>query len=175
MSEGEADKLLQCAFDCGRQAIGDRQRDLAGFVAAALAVEARARRHLPVAAIGLEPQVVFGEAGNAREIDEEIGDGAALRIALDRAGQDAARQVFLRLVSVDAAGQDTRRRVLRRELRRLDIESATLDELLGRFGEYRLLSFDRDEVSRSPTVRLKTSFSGDASGSMQKYPRRSNW
>src|SRR5262249_44161711 len=37
--------------------------------------------------------------------------------SLDRVGQDAARQVFLRLVTVDAAGQHTRRRVLRREVR----------------------------------------------------------
>src|SRR5262249_4841349 len=74
--------------------------------------------------------------------------------SLGRAGQDAARQVFLRLVGVDATGQVTRRRVHRRELRRLELESSTLDEILDRFGEHRLLSFDRDEVTRSPTVEV---------------------
>jgi WD40 repeat protein/class 3 adenylate cyclase len=77
-----------------------------------------------------------------------------LYCSLDRAGQDAARQVFLRLVSVDAAGQDTRRRVRTQELRRLELEASRLDEILGRFGEHRLLSFDREQVTRSPTVEV---------------------
>ncbi len=74
--------------------------------------------------------------------------------SLDRVEQDAARQVFLRLVSVDAAGQDTRRRVRIQELRRLELEASKLDEILGRFGEHRLLSFDREQMTRSPTVEV---------------------
>jgi WD40 repeat protein/DNA-binding SARP family transcriptional activator len=74
--------------------------------------------------------------------------------SLDRRAQDAARQVFLRLVSVDAAGQDTRRRVRTRELRRLELEPLTLDEILDRFGAHRLLTFDREPLTRSPTVEV---------------------
>jgi Novel STAND NTPase 1/Protein kinase domain len=44
----------------------------------------------------------------------------------------ACRQVFLRLVSADPAAHDTRRRVRRSELRQLELESAALDEVLGR-------------------------------------------
>ena len=82
------------------------------------------------------------------------GRAEELYSSLDRAGQDAARQVFLRLVSVDASGQDTRRRVRTQELRRLELDGSRLDEILGRFGEHRLLSFDREQVTRSPTVEV---------------------
>jgi WD40 repeat protein len=73
---------------------------------------------------------------------------------LDSRAQAACRQVFLRLVSVDPTGQDTRRRVRRRELRGLELEPAVLDAILGRYGEHRLLSFDRDPVTRTPTVEV---------------------
>ena len=69
------------------------------------------------------------------------GRAEELYSSLDRAGQDAARQVFLRLVSVDAAGQDTRRRVRTQELRRLDLEM--LEPCRYRsLGELRLLSLE---------------------------------
>jgi len=73
---------------------------------------------------------------------------------LDPRGQTAARQVFLRLVAVDATGQDTRRRVRRRELRHLELDPAVLDDLLGRYGQHRLLTFDREPLTRSPTVEV---------------------
>ena len=73
---------------------------------------------------------------------------------LDPSGQAAARQIFLRLVSVDAGGQSTRRRVRRLELRHLDLDPAVLEEIIRRFGEYRLLTFDRDPITRSPTVEV---------------------
>jgi WD40 repeat protein len=73
---------------------------------------------------------------------------------LDLRAQAACRQVFLRLVSVDPAAQDTRRRVRRRELRGLELEPEVLDAILGRYGEHRLLSFDRDPVTRTPTVEV---------------------
>jgi DNA-binding SARP family transcriptional activator/WD40 repeat protein len=73
---------------------------------------------------------------------------------LDSRAQAACRQVFLRLVSVDPAAQDTRRRVRRRELRQLGLDAEALDEILGRFGEHRLLSFDRDPLTRAPTVEV---------------------
>ena len=73
---------------------------------------------------------------------------------LDEAGQLAVRHVFLRLVTVDSSTQDTRRRVRRRELRHLELESGALDEILKRYGEHRLLTFDRDPITRSPTVEV---------------------
>lgn len=73
---------------------------------------------------------------------------------LEPAGQAAARQVFLRLVSVDPEAQDTRRRVRRRELRRLELDPGAVDEVLGLYGEHRLLTFDREPLTRSPTVEV---------------------
>ncbi len=73
---------------------------------------------------------------------------------LDHAGQEAARQVFLRLVTVDETAQDTRRRVARRELRGLPIETAAVDQVLDRYGEHRLLTFDRHPTTRAPTVEV---------------------
>ena len=67
-----------------------------------------------------------------------------LHARLDATAQRACRQVFLRLVSVDPTGQDTRRRVRRRELRGLELEPDVLDAILARYGEHRLLSFDRE-------------------------------
>ncbi|MFR9778432.1 BTAD domain-containing putative transcriptional regulator [Micromonospora sp. MS34] len=71
---------------------------------------------------------------------------------LDPSARKAVRQVFLRLVTVDTQAHDTRRRVRRRELRQLEIEPAVLDEVLDRYGEHRLLAFDREPLTRSPTV-----------------------
>src|SRR5438876_680491 len=73
---------------------------------------------------------------------------------LDPCAQATCRQVFLRLVSVDPAAQDTRRRVRRRELRQLDLDADALDEILNRYGERRLLSFDREPLTRTPTVEV---------------------
>jgi WD40 repeat protein len=73
---------------------------------------------------------------------------------LDPSARKAARQVFLRLVTVDPQAQDTRRRVRRLELRRLEVEPEALDDILGRYGEHRLLTFDREPLSRSPTVEV---------------------
>src|SRR5437660_5236725 len=73
---------------------------------------------------------------------------------LDPRAQATCRQVFLRLVSVDPAAQDTRRRVRRRELRQLELDADALEEILARFGEHRLLSFDREPLTRTPTVEV---------------------
>jgi serine/threonine protein kinase/WD40 repeat protein/DNA-binding SARP family transcriptional activator len=73
---------------------------------------------------------------------------------LDPSGQAVARNLFLRLVTVRPGSQDTRRRVRRRELRELELDAAALEELLRRYGEHRLLTFDRDPTTRSPTVEV---------------------
>lgn len=73
---------------------------------------------------------------------------------LDRAAQDTARQVFLRLVTVSETADDTRRRVQRRELHDLAVEPQVVEQVLKRFGEHRLLTFDRDPFTRGPTVEV---------------------
>ncbi len=74
--------------------------------------------------------------------------------ALDAAGTEAARQVFLRLVSLTDGAEETRRRVLRRELASLEIDASAVEQVLESFGRHRLLSFDRDPVTRGPTVEV---------------------
>jgi len=100
--------------------------------------------------------------------------------SLGEAGQETARQLFLRLVTLGEGTEDTRRRVLRAEvmavadapltpaLSPLGRGSAPPLSLLGRgvggegrmtmvidaFGKHRLLSFDRDPLTRGPTVEV---------------------
>ena len=73
---------------------------------------------------------------------------------LGPSAQAACRHVFLRLVGVDPAAQDTRRRVRRSELRQLELEPGAVEEILARYGEHRLLTFDREPRTRTPTVEV---------------------
>jgi WD40 repeat protein/DNA-binding SARP family transcriptional activator len=77
-----------------------------------------------------------------------------LYLAFDEPTRIAARQIFLRLVNVDEGGQNTRRRVPVPELSQLGIEQATVAEVLDQFGSARLLTFDRDPQTRTPTVEV---------------------
>jgi WD40 repeat protein/serine/threonine protein kinase/DNA-binding XRE family transcriptional regulator len=90
--------------------------------------------------------------------------------ALDPSGQEAARQVFLRLVTLGEGVEDTRRRVLQAELESLTPHSPLphmgeepvlslsketgVRAILDSFGRARLLSFDRDPLTRGPTVEV---------------------
>ncbi len=74
--------------------------------------------------------------------------------SLDDAARESARQVFLRLVSVQDDGADARRRVRRTELDQSVVAADSLDAVLAAYGRHRLLTFDRDPASRSPTVEL---------------------
>ncbi|MCP4543133.1 MAG: protein kinase [Chloroflexi bacterium] len=101
--------------------------------------------------------------------------------SLDKAGQEAARQIFLRLVTVgegvsDAATlSDTRRRVLRTELAGLTDERlkgqglATMDQVIEIYGRYRLLTFDHDPVTRMPTVEVAHE------ALLREWPRLRGW
>lgn len=60
------------------------------------------------------------------------------------------QQIFLRLVSEAA----TRQRVLRENLTSLAPARDSIDMLLDLFGKHRLLTFDRDPVTRAPTVEI---------------------
>ena len=77
-----------------------------------------------------------------------------LLAGLNPTAQEAVRQVFLRLVTLGEGAEDTRRRVLESELRQLAVENRDLDQILQVFGRHRLLSFDRDPVTRGPTVEI---------------------
>ena len=88
---------------------------------------------------------------------------------LDRRGQETARQVFLRLVTVSETAEDTRRRVLKRELRGLGVDPKVLEEVLDRYGTYRLLTFDRDPLTRGPTVEVAHE------ALLSEWPRLRDW
>lgn len=73
---------------------------------------------------------------------------------LDDDVKEAARQVLLRLVTTEDGTDDVRRRVRRSELLALRLNRRAVDTVLDHFGQHRLLSFDRDPVSRGPTVEV---------------------
>jgi WD40 repeat protein/DNA-binding SARP family transcriptional activator len=93
---------------------------------------------------------------------EEIGGVAgalsarAERIyaSTDEEGRRAIKQVFLRLVTLGEGREDTRRRVARSELDALDVGQGPVDAVVGTFGRHRLLTFDREPVTREPTVEI---------------------
>ena len=66
----------------------------------------------------------------------------------------ATREVFLRLVSVDELGTVTRRRARQTELVSLAVDRGGLESMLQAFAGFRLLTFDRDPVTRGPTVEV---------------------
>ncbi|MFN2283019.1 MAG: BTAD domain-containing putative transcriptional regulator [Anaerolineae bacterium] len=85
----------------------------------------------------------------------------ALYTELSTSAQALARQIFLRLVipgTVTADGRtlpDSRQRVARTELAALNLDSSDdLVTILETFSRYRLLTFDHDPVSGTPTVEI---------------------
>jgi len=78
---------------------------------------------------------------------------------LDEAAQKAARQLFLRLITLGEGVEDTRRRVLRSELMAMQTLGVAegprvLDAVIEAFGQSRLLLFDRDPATRAPTLEV---------------------
>lgn len=71
-------------------------------------------------------------------------------LALSAPDQALARQLFLRLVTLGEGVEDTRRRVWQTELEAL----GAMDNVLRDFGQARLLAFDRDPQTRTPTVEV---------------------
>ncbi len=88
---------------------------------------------------------------------------------LDEPAREAARQLFLRLVAVDEGGDCTKRRVALDEFHRLPVETAALDRVLAVFGESRLLTFDRDPTTRTPTVEVAHE------AILDRWPRLRSW
>src|SRR5262249_5193392 len=74
--------------------------------------------------------------------------------ALGGEGQGAARQMFLRLVTLGEGVEDTRRRVPRSELLALADDGDGIDDLIDSYASYRLLSLDNDPITHSPTVEV---------------------
>ncbi len=106
-------------------------------------------------------RAAYEEAGGvtgalARRADE-IYEGLA------EEGRAAARQLLLRLITLGEGIEDTRRRVHLSELgdlssaqtkRSVFLTSDHMDEVISEFGRYRLLTFDRDPVTREPTLEV---------------------
>jgi WD40 repeat protein/DNA-binding SARP family transcriptional activator/serine/threonine protein kinase len=73
--------------------------------------------------------------------------------ALSADAKEATRQLFVRMVHLGAEGEETRRRLPLTELHGLG-ERAAVDAALAAFSAVRLLTYDRDPVTRAPTVEL---------------------
>jgi len=73
---------------------------------------------------------------------------------LDASQQEAARQLFLRLVALGEGTEDTRRRALYSELTTIVIDQTAIQAAMDAFGRTRLLLFDRDPVTRQPSVEV---------------------
>ena len=80
---------------------------------------------------------------------------------LNEAEQSAARQLFLRLVTLGEGTEDTRRRVLREELEHLTVDGGPQtavnrlpSTVIEAFGRARLLTFDHDPITRGATLEV---------------------
>jgi WD40 repeat protein len=94
----------------------------------------------------------------AGRADELFGD-------LESDVQQAARRLFGRLVTLGEGSEDTRRRVTRSELGR----GPAVDRVIDVFGAARLLSFDRDTVTRAPTIEVAHE------ALIREWPRLRGW
>lgn len=96
------------------------------------------------------------------EAYREIGGvGGALAASAERLyttrqqeGREAVRQLFLRLVTLGEGTADTRRRITLSELSALEVDASATESALEAYGRHRLLTFDRDPVTREPTVEV---------------------
>jgi basic membrane lipoprotein Med (substrate-binding protein (PBP1-ABC) superfamily)/DNA-binding SARP family transcriptional activator len=83
-----------------------------------------------------------------------VGRAERIFASFDQVEQEVFRQVAMRLVAVGTEGEATRRRATLEELQGLGVDRQMIDALLGRFGEHRLLSFDREALTAKPTVEV---------------------
>ncbi|MDQ7037445.1 MAG: hypothetical protein Q9P01_22170 [Anaerolineae bacterium] len=106
--------------------------------------------HNDKSALTLEAyQAIGGVAGALAHRADEIYS------TLSPPEQRAARQIFLRLVTLGEGTEDTRRRAKRSELLSVvDNNNRMLQSVLDTFGKYRLLTFNNDEETREPTVEV---------------------
>ena len=85
------------------------------------------------------------------------------------AGREAARQLFLRLVSLGEGIPDARRRVPISELSTIEVDAEAMDSVLDAYGRHRLLTFDRDPATREPTVEVAHE------ALLRSWPRLREW
>lgn len=83
--------------------------------------------------------------------------------------QSATKQLFLRLVTVVEQGAWGRRRVPASEIVSIAADVLVLQAILERFGDRRLLTFDRDPVTESPTVEVAHE------ALLNEWPRLRRW
>jgi hypothetical protein len=97
--------------------------------------------------------------------------------ALDDPGQETARQVFLRLVTLGEGVEDTRRRVPlaeleslnRGELQGVGAKPSDASQIIEAYGRARLLTLDHDPVWRVPTVEVAHE------ALLREWPRLRGW
>ncbi len=92
-----------------------------------------------------------------------------LFLALGPAERDAARQLFLRLVTIVDQGAWARRRVSGQEIVTIATDLIPLQEVIDRFATHRLLTLDRDPVGGSPTVEVAHE------ALLHQWPRLRRW
>lgn len=68
--------------------------------------------------------------------------------------QEAARQLFLRLVALTEGEEQGRRRVTAAELLQLEIDTLDLQRVIDEFARHRLLTLDRGPTTGEPTVEV---------------------
>lgn len=98
-------------------------------------------------------------AAQAEDIHDDLSPDARV----------AAREIFLRLVTVGEHSDDTRRRARRIELEALGIPNPTVDTVVSAYGSSRLLSFDRDPQTRGQTVEVAHE------ALIREWPRFAGW
>ncbi len=104
--------------------------------------------------------------GLAGALRHRVGD---LYESFDSDEQAAARQLFLRLVTVGELDQRSRRRVPAREIASLGVDTVVMQRVIQRMGERRLLSFDADQLTGAPTVEVAHE------SLLMRWPRLESW
>ena len=80
-----------------------------------------------------------------------------------------ARRMFLRLVTVQESRSVSGRRALRSDVVSVATESGSMDAVIDAFGTSRLLTFDRDQHTREPTVEIAHE------ALIEQWPRFAEW
>jgi len=84
-------------------------------------------------------------------------------------GSEAILQLFLRLVTIDEGLEDLRRRVRLSELETIEVDREAMMEAIDSFTRYRLLTSDRDPVTREPTIEVAHE------ALLRSWPRLRGW
>ncbi len=104
-----------------------------------------------------------GVVGAAARWAEDIYAG------LSTPGRTAAREMFVRLVSVGDEADDTRRRIGQTDLDVPAIDPHALETVMSTYGSSRLLSFDHDPITNGRTVQIAHE------GLIREWPRYREW